>query len=159
MPQTGPVRSICRAGRVIFCMEVLLVSSSAPGRALRQNTPTTHISKESLPKGQDFQEAPRKGFGGGFCLEFTNSKHEIRNSKQYRMTKIQMTQTAHFNLPVHKHHGGRLFLSLRHSGFGFVSDFDIRISDLYRFSKINSEIRKGGISGCRKKRSNCGTFF
>jgi hypothetical protein len=30
---------------------------------------------------------------------------------------------------------------------------------LYRFSKINSEIRKGGISGCRKKRSYNGTFF
>ncbi len=30
---------------------------------------------------------------------------------------------------------------------------------LHRFSKINSEIRKVGISGCRKKRSNNGTFF
>jgi len=30
---------------------------------------------------------------------------------------------------------------------------------LYRFSKISSEIRKAGISGCRKKRSINGTFF
>jgi hypothetical protein len=30
--------------------------------------------------------------------------------------------------------------------------------DLYRFLKISSEIRKAGISGCRKKRSNNGTF-
>ena len=30
---------------------------------------------------------------------------------------------------------------------------------LYRFSKISSEIRKAGISGCRKKRSKDGTFF
>jgi hypothetical protein len=33
------------------------------------------------------------------------------------------------------------------------------IGDLYRFSKISSEIYKDGISGCRKKPSNNGTFF
>jgi len=38
-----------------------------------------------------------------------------------------MTQTVQRIFPAHKHHGGRLFLSLGHSGFGFVSDFDIRI--------------------------------
>ena len=34
------------------------------------------------------------------------------------------------HLSAYKQHGNRLFLSLRHSGFGLVSDFDIRISDL-----------------------------
>jgi hypothetical protein len=59
-----------------------------------------------------------------------NSKHEIRNSKQYQMTKIQMTQTLWLIFAAQKHHRGCLFLSLEHSGFGFVSDFYIRISDL-----------------------------
>ena len=31
--------------------------------------------------------------------------------------------------------------------------------NLYRFSKIYSAIRKEGISGCRKKRSNIGSFY
>ena len=35
----------------------------------------------------------------------------------------------------------------------------LKIGILYRFSKISSEIREAGISGCRKKRSNNGTFF
>ena len=30
---------------------------------------------------------------------------------------------------------------------------------LYRFSKIDSEILKAGINGCRKKRLDNGTFF
>ena len=30
---------------------------------------------------------------------------------------------------------------------------------LYHFSKISSEIRKDGISGCRKNRSSNGTVF
>ena len=32
-------------------------------------------------------------------------------------------------------------------------------SEIYHFSKISSEIRKDGISGCRKKRSDNGIFF
>ena len=37
--------------------------------------------------------------------------------------------------------------------------FFMRSWQLRRFSKIHSEIRKGGISGCRKKCSQNGTFF
>ena len=44
-----------------------------------------------------------------------NSKHEIRNPKQTQMFQIQMSQTKVLNLENLK--------------FGFVSDFDIRISD------------------------------
>ncbi len=33
------------------------------------------------------------------------------------------------------------------------------LEPLNRFSKISSEIRKGGVSGCRKERSNNGTFI
>jgi len=54
-----------------------------------------------------------------------NSKHEIRNPKQYIMTKIPMTQTM--SVP-----GTAiliLFLSLGYLVFEFVSYFDIRISD------------------------------
>ncbi len=39
-----------------------------------------------------------------------------------------MTQTLWRIFPFPKHHWGRLFQSLWHSGFGFVSDFSIRIS-------------------------------
>jgi hypothetical protein len=46
------------------------------------------------------------------------------------MTKIQMTHTVWRIFPLPKHRGGRLFLSLGHSDLGFVSDFDIRISEL-----------------------------
>jgi len=46
-----------------------------------------------------------------------SSKHEIRNSKQARMSKIQIIQTKYV-------------LGFGNSDFGFVSDFDIRISDL-----------------------------
>ena len=55
-----------------------------------------------------------------------NPKHEIRNPKQYLMTKIQMIQTISVlgvMLMV-------LFLSLGHLIFEFVSDFEIRISNL-----------------------------
>ena len=45
-----------------------------------------------------------------------NPKHEIRNSKQYQMTKFGMFQTGQVrNFEFWK--------------FEFVSDFDIRISD------------------------------
>ena len=40
------------------------------------------------------------------------------------MTKIQMTETL---IQQHRH---RSFMSLEHSNFEFVSNFDIRISDL-----------------------------
>jgi hypothetical protein len=79
----------------------------------------------------------------GSGSETSNSKHGIRNSKrfdkltalsrvggQYRITKIQMRQTAWRIFSVHGHHRARLFLSLGNLDFGFVSDFDIRISDL-----------------------------
>ena len=46
------------------------------------------------------------------------------------MTKIQMELTAQLIFRFHKHHRGRLILSLADSGFGFVSDFDIRFSEL-----------------------------
>jgi CRISPR/Cas system-associated endonuclease/helicase Cas3 len=52
-----------------------------------------------------------------------NSKHEIRNSKQSQMTKIDKTQNKLFSVSV--------FWIFRFENFfsGFVSDFDIRISD------------------------------
>jgi hypothetical protein len=49
---------------------------------------------------------------------------------QYRMTKTQMDQTIWRIFPTRNDRKGKLFLSLEHSGFGFVSDFDIRISAL-----------------------------
>jgi hypothetical protein len=51
------------------------------------------------------------------CGESLNSKPETLNSKQARMFKIQMSQT---NKSVFK---------LWDLNFGFVSDFEIRISD------------------------------
>ena len=45
-----------------------------------------------------------------------NSKSEARNPKQIRRFEIQMTQSVVSNFG--------------HLSFGFVSDFDIRISDL-----------------------------
>jgi hypothetical protein len=45
-------------------------------------------------------------------------KHEIRNSKQYQMTKIGMFRT------------NRKFGKFEFREFEFVSDFDIRISNL-----------------------------
>ena len=70
-----------------------------------------------------------------------NPKHEIRNSKQYKMTKIvraalglpnlrlgplfQITQTKKLGFVQMG-----LFRSLGHSVFEFVSDFDIRVSNL-----------------------------
>jgi hypothetical protein len=46
------------------------------------------------------------------------------------MTKIQTAQIAWRSFPGHGHFSDMLFSSLGHSGFGFVSDFDILISDL-----------------------------
>jgi len=47
-----------------------------------------------------------------------NPKHEIRNSKQSQMTEFQMFQARKFEV-------------LEFLEFEFVSDFDIRISDLW----------------------------
>jgi len=55
-----------------------------------------------------------------------SSKHEIRNPKQNEMTEIQMgkpVQISDLSL-------GISFLSLGNWILGFVSDFEIRISDL-----------------------------
>jgi hypothetical protein len=46
-----------------------------------------------------------------------NSKSEARNPKQIRMTEIQNFKQN--------------FLVFEHSNFGFVSSFDIRISNLW----------------------------
>jgi len=52
-----------------------------------------------------------------------NPNVECRNPKQYQMTKIQN--------PKHKTvQSGKLFGTFGYSDFEFVSDFDIRISDL-----------------------------
>ncbi len=42
----------------------------------------------------------------------------------------KMIKTAWHSFSVRKDKSGTLFTSLGHSGFGFVSDFDIQISDL-----------------------------
>jgi hypothetical protein len=54
-----------------------------------------------------------------------NPKHEIRNPKQYPMTKIQMFQTIAVLEVANK----ILFLAFGNLIFEFVSDFDIRISN------------------------------
>ena len=54
-----------------------------------------------------------------------NPKHEIRNSKQYSMTKIQMFQTE----VVFEVANTILFWTFGNLIFEFVSDFDIRISN------------------------------
>jgi len=61
-------------------------------------------------------------FGGSALLNL-NAKHESRNPKQYRMTKIQMIQT----IGVVDIANIILFMSLGHLVFEFVSNFDIRI--------------------------------
>jgi uncharacterized protein YwqG len=53
-------------------------------------------------------------------VKFSNSKHEIRNSKQIQMTKIQNSKLKSKR---------NLFGKLNHLNFGIVSDFDIQISD------------------------------
>ncbi len=50
-----------------------------------------------------------------------NSKHEIRNTKQIIITKIQMFKTIDYTV-----------WNFGHSNFDIVSDFDIRISNLKR---------------------------
>ncbi len=62
-----------------------------------------------------------------------NPKHEIRNPKQYLMTKIQMIQT----IGVPGIAIMILFLSLGHLIFEFVSNFDIRISDFANARIVN----------------------
>src|SRR4030042_5611088 len=52
-----------------------------------------------------------------FQPDMGNPKHEIRNSKQFRMTKARNSKLNHV-------------LRFENSNFGFVSDFDIRISYL-----------------------------
>ena len=53
-------------------------------------------------------------------VTIVNSKHEIRNSKQAQIIEIQISQTE----------------SLGFRTFGFVSDFDIRISDLAKEEEV-----------------------
>ena len=52
----------------------------------------------------------------GIVYSRKNSNIKARNPKQYQMTKIQMTKTV---------------LDLENLNFEFVSNFDIRISDLF----------------------------
>ena len=56
-----------------------------------------------------------------------NSNYEIRNSKQYSMTEFQMTKSISCVNPKLAWSRNYFFLSLEHSNFEFVSDFDIRI--------------------------------
>jgi hypothetical protein len=57
-----------------------------------------------------------------------NPKHEIRNSKQIQMTKIQMTKTVNAMRQL-------VFVwDFEPLDLGFVSDFDIRISNLLSLS-------------------------
>jgi len=56
-----------------------------------------------------------------------NSKHEIRNSKQIQMTKISQIPNKLFSDSVFW-----IFPILDSPVSAFVSDFDIRISDLCR---------------------------
>ena len=65
------------------------------------------------------------GVRGAFYVETINSKHEILNPIQYQITKIQMTETALYRTPFRACEAGDLFLSLEHSSFEFVSDFDL----------------------------------
>ena len=53
---------------------------------------------------------------------------EVRNSKQYQMTEIQMTKTHDLLYLGYKLLS--MFGALGNSNFGFVSDFGIRISNL-----------------------------
>src|SRR5258706_13422976 len=55
------------------------------------------------------------------CSDEENSKSEIRNPKQARMTEIQMIKTVREYEP-----GG-----FEHLNFEFVSDFVLRISDCF----------------------------
>jgi hypothetical protein len=60
-----------------------------------------------------------------------NSKHEIRNSKQIQMTKIQMTKTK--TIPTHRI---AFVLNFELLNFGFVSNFGFRI--YYRYPTIDA---------------------
>ena len=63
------------------------------------------------------------------------------------MTKIQMTETVLCDIRFRDCNLVCLFLSLEHSSFEFVSDFDIRISDLNIFEILL--IWQFGIFFCR----------
>jgi len=65
-----------------------------------------------------------------------NPKHEIRNPKQYIMTKIQMFQTV----GVLEVANMFLFLSLDNLIFEFVSDFDIRITKFCNGTDVNHDL-------------------
>jgi len=68
--------------------------------------------------------------------EKINPKHEIRNSKQIQMTKIQMTKTVNPGWQI------AFVWNFEFLYLGFVSDFDIRISNLIsiRHSRIDEAL-------------------
>ena len=72
-------------------------------------------------------------------IKATNPKHEIRNAKQYLMTKIQMFQTE----AMLEFANMLLFLTFGHLIFEFVSDFVLRISD---FAKSPFQIMSSGLN-------------
>jgi len=62
-----------------------------------------------------------------------NSKFEARNPKQIQMTQIRITQTPIDAASVSDRLGlavASRFRTFENSDFGFVSDFDIRYSNL-----------------------------
>ena len=65
-------------------------------------------------------------YEGHRFTENINSNLEIRNSKQYRMTKIQMIETVLRDIRFRECRLMCFFLTLEHYRFEFVSDFDIR---------------------------------
>ncbi len=74
-------------------------------------------------------QAPGRGQRSGYAGQHSNPNIEARNSKQYQMTEIQMTKTKKLLEAYHPYLA--LFGALEHSNFGFVSDFGIRISNLF----------------------------
>jgi hypothetical protein len=66
--------------------------------------------------------------------QHSSSNIEARNSKQYQTTEIQMTKTKKI-LEAYQPYLA-LFGSLEHSNFGFVSDFGIRISNLFSETQL-----------------------
>src|SRR5438309_513690 len=72
-------------------------------------------------------------------IQFRNPKSEIRNSKQIRMTEIQM-------LKISREHRSAGF---EHSDFEFVSDFVLRISD-FRPAGIFALLAAVFAAGCAR---------
>jgi hypothetical protein len=67
------------------------------------------------------------------ATSYPDSEHEIRNPKQYRMSKIQIIQTiGAYDIVMID-----LFLSLEHLIFEFVSSFEIRISNFAEVKTAN----------------------